>query len=121
MSKVELADRLGCTANDLKSHKMDCPVDKLGQVIGKGGSNIKKLEKETGCLIDLDKVKSQIHLQGNELSIKKAIREIENITLAIDVEMKLGKAMFSFLFNKVSIGWKMKRMNTLCCFYLAIF
>ena len=45
LSKVELADRLGCTANDLKSHMMDCPVDRLGQVIGKGGSNIKKLAK----------------------------------------------------------------------------
>lgn len=82
---------------------MDCPVDKLGQVIGKGGSNIKKLESKTGCLIDLDKVKSQIHLQGNESSIKKAITEIENITLAVEIEMKLGEALFAFLFSKVSI------------------
>lgn len=102
LSKVELADRLGCTANDLTSHQMDCPVDKLGQVIGKGGSNIKKLETKTGCLIGLDKVKSQIHLQGNEDSIKKAIAEIENITHAIEVEMKLSPALLAFLFNKVS-------------------
>lgn len=101
LSKVELADRLGCTANDLKSHKINCPVDKVGQVIGKGGSNIKKLETKTGCLIDLDKVKNEIHLQGNEDSIKKAILEIENITLAIEVEVKLSEAVCAFLMNKV--------------------
>lgn len=100
LSKVELAARLGCTANDLTSFKIDCPLDKLGQVIGKGGSNIKKLESKTGCLIDLDKVKSQIHLQGNESSIQKAITEIENITLSIDVEMDIGEALFSFYFSK---------------------
>jgi len=99
LSKVELADRLGCTANDLKSHMMECPEGKLGQVIGKGGSNIKKLENKTGCLIDLDKVKSQIHLQGNESSISKAIQEIEDITMAIEVEMKLDQATLSFLFS----------------------
>lgn len=82
---------------------MDCPVDKLGQVIGKGGSNIKKLENKTGCIVDIDKVHSQIHLQGNESSIKKAITEIENIILAIEVEMTMGEALFTFLFNKVSL------------------
>ena len=101
LSKVELADRLGCSANDLKSHIMECPVDKLGQVIGKGGSNIKRMESKTGCLIDLDKVKFQIHLQGNESSIEEAIVEIENITLAIEVEMKIGHALSEFLMNKV--------------------
>ncbi len=101
LSKVELADRLGCTANDLTSHKMNCPVDKLGQVIGKGGSNIKKLEAKSGCLIDIDKVNSQIHLQGNKSSIEKGILEIENITLAIEVEMKLDEALVAFLFHKV--------------------
>ncbi len=101
MSKVELADRLGCTANDLKFHKVNCPVDKVGQVIGKGGSNIKKLETKTGCFVDLDKVKNEIHLQGNEDSIKKAILDIENITLAIEVEMKLSEAVCAFLMNKV--------------------
>ncbi len=103
LSKVELADRLGCTANDLKSHMIECPVGKLGQVIGKGGSNIKKLESKTGCLIDLDKVKSQIHLQGNEISINKAIQEIQNITMAIEVELKLDQASLSFLFCKVRV------------------
>lgn len=100
LSKVELADRLGCTANDLKSHVLECPASKLGQIIGKGGSNIKKLESKTGCLIDLDKVKSQIHLQGNESSIELAVKEIENITLAIEEEMKLDHAVFHFLFSK---------------------
>ena len=80
---------------------MDCPKDKLGQVIGKGGSNIKKLENKTGCIVDIDKVQSQIHLQGNESSIKKAIADIENIILAVEVEMTMGEALFSFLFNKV--------------------
>lgn len=103
LSKVELADRLGCTANDLKPHKMNCPVDKLGQVIGKGGSNLKKLESKTGCLVDIDKVNNQIHLQGNETSIEKAIAEIENIILAVEIEMKLDKALFHFLFAKVSL------------------
>lgn len=109
---------MGCTANDLKSHVLECPASKLGQIIGKGGSNIKKLESKTGCLIDLDKVKSQIHLQGNESSIELAVKEIENITLAIEEEMKLDHAVFHFLFSKVSIF--MQKMYIFVCIYIRV-
>jgi len=100
LSKVELAEKLGCTANDLQTHVVPCPVSKLGHIIGKSGSNIKKLEKENGCLIGIDKVKSEIHLQGNEVSIAKAVKEIEGIVLSIEEQYKIDRAVHSVLFAK---------------------
>ena len=103
IGKIDLANRLGCTTNDLQTHPVDCPKEKLGEVIGKGGSNIKSLEKKTGCIIDVDKVKSVVHLRGNLDAIQKGITEIENITLSIEDEVRLTSEVHSFLFGNVSL------------------
>ena len=101
LSKVELAKRLGCATKDLTTHVLDCPSDKLGQVIGKNGSNIKQLETQTGCMIDVDKVKSQVHLHGSETAISRAIDELENITLSVEESVILTEAVHTHLFRKV--------------------
>jgi polyribonucleotide nucleotidyltransferase len=101
LSKVKLADRLGCTVNELKTHTIKCPAEKLGHLIGKGGVNIKKLEARTGCLITLDKSTNLINLQGNEESVNTATQEIENITCSIEAEINLSKPICLFLRKKV--------------------
>jgi polyribonucleotide nucleotidyltransferase len=102
IAKIELAKRLGCTTNDLLTSAVDCPVDKLGEIIGKGGSNIKQLEQKTGCIIDVDQVKGQIHLRGNEDAIRKAVLAIESITLSLEEEFPLSSEVHSFLIGNVS-------------------
>lgn len=102
IAKIDLANRLGCTTNDLENVAVDVPSEKLGEIIGKGGSNIKQLENKTGCIIDVDKVKSQVHLKGNSLAIQKAVGEIENITLSVEEEVRLSPEIHSYLFGNVS-------------------
>ena len=104
ISKIDLAERLGCTTNDLQTCAIDCPVGKLGEVIGKGGTNIKQLEKRTGCIIDVDKVKGQVHLRGDAEAIKKGIEEIENITHSVEDEIRLTAEVHTYLFGNVSGG-----------------
>lgn len=80
---------------------LDCPANKLGQVIGKNGSNIKQLEKETGCQIDVDKKGSQVHLHGSVVAIQAAVEELENITLSIEETVRLPEAVHTHLYGKV--------------------
>jgi len=100
LSKVELAKRLGCSTTDLAEHVLDCPANKLGQVIGKNGSNLKQLEKETGCQIDVDKKGSQVHLHGSVVAIQAAVEELENITLSIEETVRLPEAVHTHLYGK---------------------
>jgi hypothetical protein len=102
IAKIDLAKRLGCATQDLETHAVDCPVEKLGEVIGKGGLNIKKLEKETGCIIDVDKIKGQVHLRGNSEVIQKGIDAIESITKSVGEQITLTSEMHSYLFGNVS-------------------
>lgn len=102
LSKVELAKRLGCNTTELKTMVLDCPSDKIGQIIGKNGSSLKQLENRTGVQIDVDKVGSKIHLEGSEAALNAAVREVENITLAVDVSVEMTKPVVNYLIAKRS-------------------
>jgi predicted PilT family ATPase len=102
---MELAERLGCSSQDLISHKVDCPEEKLGRIIGKNGMNIKQLEDKSGCIIDVDKVMHQIHIQGNNVAIMSVVNEIETIIRSTMEEIDIDLAMYYYLTCKVrSIG-----------------
>jgi len=96
LSKVELAKRLGCTTAELETRVVDCPSDKIGHIIGKNGSALKQLENRTGVQIDVDKVGSKIHLQGSASALKAAVKEVEQITLAVEEEIKLSSSVVSY-------------------------
>ncbi len=102
IAKIDLAKRLGCATQDLQTSVIDCPKEKLGEVIGKGGMKIKELEKETGCIVDVDKVNGQVHLRGNAAVIEKCSIAIENITKSIEEEIVLTSEMHAYLFGNVS-------------------
>lgn len=99
LSKVELAKRLSCAPSDLKSIAIDCPQDKLGQVIGKNGVNIRQIEERTGVQINLDRAGCKIHLCGSDEALQKASREVENVTLAVEEKMSVSKATASYLLS----------------------
>jgi predicted PilT family ATPase len=99
---MDLAERLGCSCDDLITHKVDCPEDKLGKIIGKNGMNIKQLEDKSGCVIDIDKVHHQIHIQGNDVAIMSVVNEIETIIRSTTEDIKIDPATYSYLTCKVS-------------------
>jgi len=102
LAKVELARRLGCDTAELQTRIVNCPSDKIGHIIGKNGSALKQLESRTGVRIDVDKVGSEIHLQGSASALDAAVREVENITLAIEEELKLTLGTIGYLLAKKS-------------------
>lgn len=101
--KIELAGRLHCSTNDLETKVVECPVDKLGEVIGKGGSKLKELQQQTGCVVEVNRNDSKVILKGNTSAIQHAVKKIEDIILILDDEILLTSKIHSFLFSNVSI------------------
>ncbi|MFA6005383.1 MAG: polyribonucleotide nucleotidyltransferase [Patescibacteria group bacterium] len=63
------------------------PADKIGEIIGPGGKNIKKLIADTGCEIDIDD-DGKVSISGvNAEGVERAVRAIE----AMSKEYKLGE------------------------------
>mmetsp|Transcript_50614 Transcript_50614/g.61045 ORF Transcript_50614/g.61045 Transcript_50614/m.61045 type:complete len:1310 (+) Transcript_50614:177-4106(+) len=102
LHKVKLAKRLGCTTSELKTCVVDCPADKIGHIIGKNGTSLKLLEERTGVQVDVDKVGSKIHLQGSAAALEAAVKEVENITLAVEEQITLQSAVVDYLLSQRS-------------------
>jgi polyribonucleotide nucleotidyltransferase len=63
------------------------PADKIGEIIGPGGKNIKKLIADTGCEIDIDD-DGKVSISGvNAEGVERAVKHIE----AMCKEYKLGE------------------------------
>jgi predicted PilT family ATPase len=99
---MELAERLGCSPLALTTRIVDCPEDKLGRIIGKSGMNIKQLEDKSGCIIDVDKVLHQIHIQGNDVAISSVVNEIEAIIRSKVEVINIDLPKYTYLSAKVS-------------------
>eukprot|EP00542_Grammatophora_oceanica_P019577 CAMPEP_0194038232 /NCGR_PEP_ID=MMETSP0009_2-20130614/10484_1 /TAXON_ID=210454 /ORGANISM="Grammatophora oceanica, Strain CCMP 410" /LENGTH=1201 /DNA_ID=CAMNT_0038680669 /DNA_START=46 /DNA_END=3651 /DNA_ORIENTATION=- len=87
LSKVRLANKLGCKPAELQNISMDCPSDKVGRIIGRGGATIKQIETKCKVSMNVDNVMSKIHLTGTEAGMACAISEIDKIVLAVDEEV----------------------------------
>jgi transcription antitermination factor NusA-like protein len=98
--KVNLAKRLGCSIYDLKSVTIDCHCHKIGEVIGKGGRTIQKLESETGCIIDV--MNGKIRLTGLISAIERCSVLIERILLDTEDSILLCRSMHGYLIGNVS-------------------
>ncbi len=67
---------------------LDIPPDKIGDLIGPGGKNIRKIIAETGAKIDIDDEKNKVTIAGaDKESTKKAIQFVEAYTK----EVKAGE------------------------------
>jgi transcription antitermination factor NusA-like protein len=55
LKKMKLSASLGCKRTDIVERYMVVETRKTARVIGKGGQNAMKLEKECGVIIDADK------------------------------------------------------------------
>ena len=53
LAKVKLANKLGCTVDDLATEIVECPKDKLGSVIGKNGATMKQICETTKVTMDV--------------------------------------------------------------------
>lgn len=105
LQKITLSERLGCSTADLREETITCPASKMSRVIGKNGSNIIQIERKAQVQIDVGDITAgevgKIRIVGTENAIAEAIKEIENVTLAIEEEFSESAALCSYLASKV--------------------
>jgi transcription antitermination factor NusA-like protein len=92
LRKVKIANKLGCNTEDIIEQNMMIPQDKLGQVVGRGGATMKKIEIDCGVNIDTNRNQkinneSIIRFTGTELSISNAISAINLIVSTDTIEI----------------------------------
>lgn len=74
------ASHIGVTI-DLKEHLIPC-------IIGKGGETVRAIEKETGCMVDVNRQQSSVTVKyGNDANRDSAIEKIQTI-----IDEELAKA-----------------------------
>eukprot|EP00526_Cylindrotheca_closterium_P003765 CAMPEP_0113621100 /NCGR_PEP_ID=MMETSP0017_2-20120614/10774_1 /TAXON_ID=2856 /ORGANISM="Cylindrotheca closterium" /LENGTH=1210 /DNA_ID=CAMNT_0000530821 /DNA_START=20 /DNA_END=3652 /DNA_ORIENTATION=+ /assembly_acc=CAM_ASM_000147 len=100
LAKVRLATKLECKTQDLVTSEFDCPHDKLGVVIGKGGSMIKKIEAATKVSLDVNKDTNIITIEGSPLSIAAARAEIDKLVRTEAVHVDVPKRLLGYLGEK---------------------
>mmetsp|Transcript_16817 Transcript_16817/g.48312 ORF Transcript_16817/g.48312 Transcript_16817/m.48312 type:complete len:1261 (+) Transcript_16817:43-3825(+) len=104
LAKFQLAQRLDCSPNDLQSRSVLCPKQKLGQVIGRSGANVRLIEEMTGVQIDVDKEENRIHLSGSEAALERAVQEVEAIAHSVDKTVPVSKATMNYLTASKRLG-----------------
>lgn len=105
LQKVELADRLHCATTELKTITIACPKEKTRHVIGKNGSNMKKIMERTSVAMDVDSEVGQIELTGSQEALDAATIEIRRITEAVEEDVKVPPALVGYLTTRVCHVW----------------
>jgi polyribonucleotide nucleotidyltransferase len=100
LSKVRLANKLNCTTQDLETKEMVCPKEKMGQVIGKSGATITKIQEACSVAIDVDNDTDKITVTGSASAIQTAMNEIEKIIRMEEVEVEIGNNLLRYLTGK---------------------
>jgi len=97
---VKLANKLECGTDELSKKEMVCPKAKLGTVIGKNGSMIKKIQDTCKVSITVDKFTNKITIAGSEVSIERATKEIDLIIRSEEEKIELEKLLLNYLTSK---------------------
>ena len=98
LSKVKLANKLGCKVAELITVQADCPKDKIGKVIGKNGAMIRQIQDLTNAIIDIRKDDDdKIGITGDAIAIAAAVAEIDRIAYTIEEEFTVSSDFVSYL------------------------
>lgn len=98
LSKVKLANKLGCKTQDLTSMQIDCPQDKIGMVIGKNGSMVKRIMESSK--VTINKNGNTLDITGSQSSVQQALAEIDKITRAVDEEFEMPVNVHKYVMAK---------------------
>jgi polyribonucleotide nucleotidyltransferase len=97
LSKVKLANKLGCTTQDLTTIEVDCPADKMGKVIGKNGSTVKQIEESTRVTIEIRKDDNKVAITGSASSIAAAAAEIDKIVQSTEEVFSIDDKILKYV------------------------
>jgi len=99
LAPVRTANQLGCNVEELLGRKVDCPVEKLGQVIGKKGKTIQALSNKSNVTLDVRRTddEGKLHIIGPLASLDKAVLNLDRVISKTEEEVKLPEALVSYL------------------------
>ena len=75
----------GSHGEEIVEERLECAPDHKGMIIGKGGQRVRRLEQETGCVVNSDKDSPHITLRGTRRAIEKAKKDISAILVTVDL------------------------------------
>ena len=102
--RVIIANKLKCSMDDIIEQRLTIPAEKIPQIIGKKGANLKKIEDETTASIKADRNGGGITIVGTSNSIKNAIAIIMSVVnSAIEDISPSEEAITCLLFNKAAL------------------
>jgi polyribonucleotide nucleotidyltransferase len=97
LAKVKLANSVGCAPTQLMTIQVDCPKDKIGNIIGKQGSMLQQIMDKHKVAIDVDKETLMAVITGSEIAVNNAKAVIEAIVKSVDVELSLRPDVVTYL------------------------
>uniref|UniRef100_A0A7R9YDX4 K Homology domain-containing protein n=1 Tax=Pinguiococcus pyrenoidosus TaxID=172671 RepID=A0A7R9YDX4_9STRA len=101
IKRMELAERLGVSSVDLQSVDVEVPAEKAGELVGRGGQNMRRLQEECGVSAQLDSKTEQetvqLHLEGTPQGLAMALERVNRISATVTQEVTLTPAQRSML------------------------
>jgi transcription antitermination factor NusA-like protein len=97
LTTVNTAVELGCEVKDLLGKKIDCPVEKLGNVIGKKGKNLARLKTSTHVNVDIVRNQGDIRLIGTLDSLDAAVSNLDKVIQQTEETLELPPGMHTYL------------------------
>lgn len=100
LGKVKLANKLDCGTHEISTKEMHCPKARLGMVIGKNGSMVKQIQDTCKVSIEVNKGTEKITITGTDVSIERAMKEIERIIRIEEEAITLETTLLNYLTAK---------------------
>ncbi len=97
LSKVKLANSLGCSTQELNTIEFEVPRDKLGTIIGKQGTRIQSLMETHKVTIDVHKDTCLATITGSVEAVGNAKAEMEAIARSVEMEVTLPAEVVAYL------------------------
>lgn len=107
LRKVKIAIKLGCPSADIVERVVQLDSNALTKVIGKGGTNLNKLETDTGTSIEIDKSGvGGVNIMGTESTVAACEAKIRDIMNSITEEFSVTENLVWVLLANKSAKMK---------------
>eukprot|EP00636_Phaeomonas_parva_P009238 CAMPEP_0118869838 /NCGR_PEP_ID=MMETSP1163-20130328/13035_1 /TAXON_ID=124430 /ORGANISM="Phaeomonas parva, Strain CCMP2877" /LENGTH=223 /DNA_ID=CAMNT_0006804771 /DNA_START=26 /DNA_END=693 /DNA_ORIENTATION=- len=95
IKRVELAQRLGVTSDLLESADVKVPGAKAGELVGRGGQNLRRLQEECGVTARLESKPDpedgtvDLHLEGTPEGLALALESVRRVVATVTREVSV--------------------------------
>jgi polyribonucleotide nucleotidyltransferase len=100
LSVVKTAAEVGCSLTELLGLKLDCPEDKLGQIIGKKGSKLKEFSEKGSVSVQVSREGGDIRLLGSFEHLAVAASDLSKVISSVTLEFGTSEIVWDFLTSK---------------------